>query len=49
MPGAKLTVWSRDEGMPFPDLNDEPDPDNLYPECDVIKQFWRNLYMVIEQ
>jgi hypothetical protein len=39
MPGVQLTVWSRDEGMPFPNLNEEPDFDDLYPESDVTNSF----------
>jgi len=48
MPGAQLTVWSRDNGTPFPNLNDEPVPDDLCPESDVTKQFWKNMYSGIE-
>lgn len=33
---------SRDDGTSFPNLNEDPDPDNLYPESDVTKQFWKN-------
>jgi hypothetical protein len=44
MPGAQFTVWSRDDGTPFPNLNDETDSDNLAPEGSVTKQFWKNLY-----
>jgi hypothetical protein len=47
MPGAQLTVWSREDGTPFPHLNEEPDPDDLSPESDVTKQFWRNRYLGI--
>jgi hypothetical protein len=49
MPGTQLTAWSCDDGMPFPNLHNEPDLDDLYPECDVTKQFWRNLYRGIER
>jgi len=44
MSGAQFTVWSRDDGTSFPNLNDEPDIDNLCPEGDVTKLFWKNLY-----
>ncbi len=37
MPGTQLTVWSRKDGTPLSNLNDEPDPDDLYPEGDVTK------------
>lgn len=49
IPGAQLAVWSRNDGTPFPNLNEELDPDDLYPEGDVTKQFWKNLYRGIEQ
>jgi hypothetical protein len=49
MPGTEITVWSRNDGMPFPSLNDEPDPDDLAPEGSVTKQFWRTFYWGIEQ
>jgi hypothetical protein len=49
MPGTQLTVWSRDEGTPFPNLNEEPDSDDLCPESDVTKQFWKNLYQGLER
>ena len=44
MSGTQLTVWSRDGGTSFPNLNNEPDLDDLCPESDVTKQFWKNLY-----
>ena len=44
IPGAQLTVWTREDGKHFPNLNDEPDPDDLCPEGDVTKQFWKNSY-----
>jgi len=44
IPGAQFTVWSRDDGTPFPNLNAEPDPGDLYPEESVTKQLWLNLY-----
>lgn len=44
IPGAQFTVWSRDDGTPFPNLNDEPDLDNLAPEESVTKQFWKDKY-----
>ncbi|MFA5332319.1 MAG: hypothetical protein WC342_08070 [Methanoregula sp.] len=49
MPGTQITVWSREEGSPFLNLKGEPDPDDLCPESDVIKQFWHNLYAGIER
>ena len=30
-------------------LDAEGDPDDLYPESDVTKQFWKNLFEEIEQ
>jgi hypothetical protein len=48
IPGARYTVWSRNDGTPFPTINDEPDIDDLCPEEDITKQFWRNLYQGIE-
>jgi hypothetical protein len=36
-------VWSRDDGISFLNLKDEADPDNLCPEGDLIKQFWKDL------
>lgn len=44
---VQLTVWSRDDGILFPDLN--PDPDDLYPEGSVTEGFWKNLYQGIER
>jgi hypothetical protein len=49
IPGAQLTVWSRNDGTPFPAINTEPDPDNLYPEGYVTQQFWKNLYQGIQR
>lgn len=49
VPGTQYTVWSRDDGTSFPNLNEEPDPDDLCPESDVTKQFWKNLYFGINQ
>lgn len=49
MPGTQLTVWSRNDGTPFPNLNDEPDPNDLAPEGSVTKQFWINLFTGIER
>jgi len=46
---AQFTVWSRDDGTPFPNLNSEPDPDDLCPEEILTKQFWKTLYWNIEQ
>jgi len=34
--------------MPFPKLNDEPDPDVLAHEGSVTKQFWKTLYRRID-
>jgi hypothetical protein len=48
IPGAQLTVWSREDGIPYPNLNEEPDPDDLCPEGNVTKQFWNNLYESID-
>jgi|GEM_PF-4039222 hypothetical protein len=41
---AQFTVWSRDEGKPFPNLNDEPDPDDLYPDDALTKTFLKQRY-----
>lgn len=49
MPGTEITVWSRNDGMPFPTLNDEPDPDDLAPEGSVTKQFWYDRYLEINR
>jgi hypothetical protein len=49
IPGGQFTVWTRKDGTSFPDLNAEPDPDNLYLEGSVTKQFWKNFYCGIEQ
>jgi hypothetical protein len=49
IPGGQYTVWSRKDGTPFPNLNDEPNPDDLAPEGSVTKQFWRDLYLGIER
>jgi hypothetical protein len=52
-PRAEFTVWSREDGMPFPALGElqaiEQDPDDLCPEGYVTKQFWINLYKGIER
>jgi len=51
--GGEFEVWSREDGIPFPILGEqqgtEQDPDDLFPESEVTKQFWRNLYRGIEQ
>jgi hypothetical protein len=47
--GGQNTVWSRDDGTPFPNLNTEPDLDDLTPEESVTKQLWLNLYEGIER
>lgn len=49
MSGTQLTVWSRKDETHFPNLNNEFDPDDLCPEGDVTKQFWRVLYQGREQ
>lgn len=49
MPGAELTVWSRNDGSPFPDLTHEPDRVDICPEEGITKQFWRDLYWGIDQ
>lgn len=49
IPGAQFTLWSRDDGTPFPNLNEEPDPDDLSPESSVTKQFWKNTFDALEQ
>jgi hypothetical protein len=49
MPGGQIAVWSRDDETPFPNLNYEPYPDDLCPEGDVTKQFWRTIYREREQ
>jgi hypothetical protein len=49
IPGAQLTVWSHDERTPFPNLDDEPDLDDLTPDESVTKQLWINLYEDIER
>jgi hypothetical protein len=49
MSGTQLTVWSREDGTPFPNLNDETNPDDPCPEEYVTKQFWKNKYEGIEQ
>ena len=52
-PGAQFTVWSRDDGTPFPALGEqqraEQDQDDLFPEGNVTKQFWLNLFNGIER
>jgi hypothetical protein len=37
IPGTEITVWSRNDGIPFLTLNDTPDPDDLAPEGSVTK------------
>jgi len=32
MSGGQIEIWSRDNVMPFPNLIEEPDPDDLYSE-----------------
>jgi hypothetical protein len=49
MPGTQLMVRFRDDGTPFPNLNAEPDPEDICPEGSATKQFWKNLYQGIEQ
>ena len=48
MLGTQLTVWSRDDGTPFPNFNDEPDPDDTCPKEGVTKQFWKTLYIGVD-
>jgi hypothetical protein len=52
-PEAQFTVWSRDDGIPFPSLGEqqvkERNKDDLCPEGYVTKQFWINLFTGIEQ
>ena len=47
--GAYFVIWSREDGTHFPNLNEEPDPDDLCPEETIIKQFWKNKYAGINQ
>ena len=49
MPGTQLTVWSCDDGTPFPSFNEEIDPDDLSPEGTITKQFWKSKYASINQ
>jgi len=49
MPGAQIAVWSREDDKSLLDLNAELDADDLCPEGDVTKQFWKNKYGAIEQ
>ena len=49
MPGIQFTVWSRDVGIPFPNLNEDLDLDDLCPEGNVTKQFWKNEYASFNQ
>jgi hypothetical protein len=44
MPGAQVTDWSCEDGTPFPNLNEELDPDDIFPGGKITNQFWRNLY-----
>jgi len=37
------------DGTPFPNLNNEPHPDDLYPEEYVTKPFWKDFYWCVEQ
>jgi hypothetical protein len=46
IPRAELTIWSRDDGTPFPNI--EEDPVDLCPERSVTKKFWKNFYLGIE-
>ena len=39
------TARSRDDRKPFPNLNEEPELDDLCPESDVTKQFWKTCMM----
>lgn len=47
MSGIQVTVWSREDGTALPNLTDELDPDDLCPESDTTKQFWKNRYRII--
>ncbi len=49
MPRTQLTVWPSIDGTLFPNFHDDPDIDDQFPEGDVTKQFWKNLYDGIEQ
>lgn len=41
---ATFTIWSRDDGEPFPVLNTEQDPDDLAPEGQITKMNWQVMY-----
>ena len=47
--GTQFVIWSRKNGTLLPNLNAELDPDDLYPEGNVTKQFWMNLYEGIDK
>ena len=36
---VQFTVWSRDKGTPFPNLNEKLDLDDLCPKSTMTKQF----------
>jgi|UPI00064FB6F8 hypothetical protein len=38
-----------DDGTLFPNLSDEPYPDDLVPEGGVINSFWKDMYWMSEQ
>ena len=44
IPRAQFTVQFRDDGTPLPNLTEEPDPDDLYSEEYLTKQFWKSRY-----
>jgi hypothetical protein len=46
--GTQFIIWSREGGTPLLALNAHVDPNDLYPEGDVTRQFWKNLYYVIK-
>jgi hypothetical protein len=53
IPGTQFIVRARNGGKPFPSLGEqnesEQDPDYLYPESNVMKQFLKILYQGIGQ
>jgi hypothetical protein len=46
--GTQFVIWSREDGISLLDLNSESNPDDICPEGEVTKQFWRTLYEGIE-
>ena len=49
VPRTQFTVWSRDDGTPCPNLDNDIDLDDLYPEETITKQFWKSKYTNINQ